>query len=137
MASLAAGEGARNYADKLISSNVDPDALFIVKDKSIVGGQSAQTGLREYDPDVGSQNGATIKLLTQADVDTLQARKDIQDVRPIYDASATYFTIEGFDKRYSNEVNDTKRQSKIKIITDCRCKHHHAIYNECIRLHSV
>ncbi len=105
MASLAAGEGARNYADKLISSNVDPDALFIVKDKSIVGGQSAQTGLREYDPDVGSQNGATIKLLTQADVDTLQARKDIQDVRPIYDASATYFTIEGFDKRYSNEVN--------------------------------
>ena len=31
--SLAAGEGAREYADKLISSNVNPQALFVVKIK--------------------------------------------------------------------------------------------------------
>ena len=31
-ASLAAGEGARQYADKIIKSNVDPQSVYVTKD---------------------------------------------------------------------------------------------------------
>jgi putative ABC transport system permease protein len=105
MLSLAAGQGARQYADKLIASNVDPDALFIVKDKSIVGGGSSQSGLHEYDPDVSTQNGLRVKQLTQKDVSRLEKRQDLKDIRPIYDVQATYLQIEGFSKKYSSEIN--------------------------------
>jgi putative ABC transport system permease protein len=105
MLSMAAGQGAREYADKLIKSNVDPQALFIVKDKSIVGGSSGQTGLQEYDPDVGTQNGLTVKQLTQKDVEALQKRQDLQEIRPLYSVKASYLTIEGFSKKYSSEIN--------------------------------
>ena len=42
MASLMAGEGARQYIDRLISSNIDAKAVFVVKDKRLIGVQSGQ-----------------------------------------------------------------------------------------------
>jgi putative ABC transport system permease protein len=105
MLSLAAGQGARDYADKLVQSNVDPMALFIVKDKSVVGGAGAKAGLQEYDPDVGTQQGVTVRQLNQKDVDALMKRDDLTDVRPLYDVQATYLTIEGFQKKYSSDIN--------------------------------
>jgi putative ABC transport system permease protein len=101
MASLAAGQGAREYADTLISSNVDPDALLIVKDKSIVGAAEPQAALREYDPDISRQGGVTIKQLNQSDIDMLKNRDDLVDIRPIYQIQITYLTFEGNDKKYS------------------------------------
>ena len=47
-AALAAGTGARQYANKLISSNVDPQSVFIAKDKSMFGDGEGQRGLRTY-----------------------------------------------------------------------------------------
>lgn len=105
MLSLAAGEGARQYANELISSNVDPQGLFIVKDEAIVSGPQQSQALREYDPDVGSQNGQSIKLLNKKDLKKLQQRDDIEDVRPIYDVQATYLKIESFKKKYQSEIN--------------------------------
>ena len=35
MASLMAGEGARQYVDRIISSNIDPKGLIISKDNKI------------------------------------------------------------------------------------------------------
>ena len=58
--SLAAGEGARQYADNLINSNVNPQALFITADNSAFSGQS-QASLRVYDPDTTTSQGFTIK----------------------------------------------------------------------------
>lgn len=105
MLSLAAGEGARQYADDLVKSNVDPKSLFIVKDKAITGEAQGQTSLREYDETEGVQNGVAIKQLTQKDIAALKARKDIEDVRPLYDVSISYIKIEGFDKKYRSELN--------------------------------
>lgn len=104
MVSLAAAEGARQYADKLISSNVDPQALFIVKDEAIVGGAQPQAGLREYDPDAIHQGGMTIKQLNKKDIQYLESRDDLTDVRPLYQPNITYVKISGFEKKYSSDV---------------------------------
>ncbi len=102
MASLAAAEGARQYADKLIQSNVDPQALFIVKDKALMGETSGgQTGLREYDPNTTTSGSQTIKTLNQTDVDSLKKRTDITAVRPLYEVSANYVQFSGNDKKYT------------------------------------
>ena len=103
--SLAAGEGSRQYADKLIGSNVNPQALFIVKDNSLFGGGAAQSGVREYDPDATTTpTGATIKQLTQSDVDKLRERDDIEQILPIYQINIRYFTVAGSDKKLSTDI---------------------------------
>jgi len=104
---LAAGEGSRQYADKLISSNVDPRALFIVKDKTIFGeGAEANTGLKEYEQNAtNSQGGPAIKLLTEEDIQKLIARDDLEDVRPTYQLSSEYLSLTGLDKKYTANLS--------------------------------
>ncbi|NCS83282.1 hypothetical protein GW746_02595, partial [Candidatus Saccharibacteria bacterium] len=81
--SLAAGEGARQYADKLIGANVNPQVLFIVEDSALFDGGFQQPALQEYNPDATTTgNGATITQLTQADVDELAERDDLEFVTP-------------------------------------------------------
>ena len=104
MMSLAAGEGTRGYSENLIQSNVDPQSLFIVKDKALfeVGGQT-DTGLREYDPDVSNASGMPLKMMNQDDIDKLSARKDLVDVTPTYQLSVRSVKFEGNDKTYTAE----------------------------------
>jgi putative ABC transport system permease protein len=102
--SIAAGEGSRQYADKLIGSNVNPRALFIVKDKAAVGQDSGQGALKEYDPNSTSTQGRTFKQLTQADIDALRKRDDIEQVQPAYQPTIRYFGIEGSNKKYTSTV---------------------------------
>lgn len=104
--SLAAGAGARQYADKLIGSNINPRVLFIVKDKSLFEGGTSQSGLREYDPDVGmTSGGATIKRMTQKDIDTLQKRGDLEYITPTYSLQIRYLRFEGSNARFTAEVS--------------------------------
>lgn len=103
--SLAAGEGSRQYADKLIGSNINPRALFIVKDKNLFGGGATQSGVREYDPDATiNRTGRSIKQLTQSDVEKLKARSDIEQVKPIYQISVKYFTVEGNSSKFTTDI---------------------------------
>lgn len=103
--SIAAGEGSRQYADKLIGSNINPRALFIVKDKNLFGaGNPTQSSLREYDPDATNRGGTVIKQLTQADVDALKARDDLENVTPTYQLTMQYMVVEGSDKKYTAEI---------------------------------
>lgn len=102
--SLAAGEGAREYADKLIGSNVNPSALFVVKDKSIFEGGGRQAGLQVYDPDVGMSNGLTLKQMTQADIDKLRARDDLKNVTPTYSPSVRFMEFGDSDKKFAGMV---------------------------------
>lgn len=105
MMSLAAGEGTRNYSNDLIQSNVDPQALFIVKDKTLFeSGGTASTGLREFDADVSDQGGRSIKLMNQGDIEELSKRKDLADVVPTYQLSVRSAQFEGSDKTYSLEA---------------------------------
>ena len=76
--SLAAGEGARRYADTLISSNVDANALAVAKDADFFsGGQGG--GVKEYDPDQGNFQGTTLKRLSQDDITKLSKVKDVAE----------------------------------------------------------
>ncbi len=103
--SLAAGEGARQYADKLINSNVNPRALFIVKDDSLFNGGIQAGGLKEYDPDAATTNtGVTIKQITQADVDKLSARDDLEYVTPTYSPQVQYIQFGDSDKKFKSDI---------------------------------
>ncbi len=102
--SLAAGEGARQYADNLLKNNIDPQALFIVKDKSITS-TSLGRGIREYSDDLSSTSTASgssvaIEMVTNADVEKLRERSDISEVVPIYSLTSQYITVEGNAKKY-------------------------------------
>ncbi len=102
--SIAAGEGSRQYADKLIGSNVNPRALFIVKDKAVVGQDNGQGALKEYDPDATTMQGQTYKQLSQKDIDLLQKRSDLEEVQPTYMPTIRYFAVDGSAKKYSSTV---------------------------------
>lgn len=103
---LAAGEGARQYADKLISSNVDPQSLFVVKDGSLVGEGSAQpgTGLREYSDSNTHYGGASFKALDADDIKAVRQNPNIESVQPAYLVQAQYIAFEGTDKKYVSDV---------------------------------
>lgn len=107
MASLMAGEGARQYIDRLISSNIDAKAVFIVKDKRLIGVQSGQQAdLREYNPDSINRYGNDYKALTQKDIDRLAARTDLEKVRPVYQLQPKYVSFAAKkDKKYSSDVS--------------------------------
>lgn len=102
---IAAGEGAREYANTLLTSNIDPQILAIAKDKSFFDG--SKTGPQEYDPDanlVQSAAGRTVvKQLTQDDIDKIAARSDIANVSPHYNINAQYITRDN-QKKYTVDV---------------------------------
>ena len=107
--SLAAGQGAREYADNLLKNNIDPQALFIVKDKSITS-TSAGSGLREYSDDLSAVNGGSgssvaFKMITDQDVAKLETRKDLKQIVPIYSLSSKYVMFEGNSKKYYAPLN--------------------------------
>lgn len=102
--SLAAGEGARQYADALINSNVNPQALFIVADKSMYEGGPSQAPIRVYDPNTATTQGITMKMMTQKDVDALETRDDLTNVVPTYISTVQYMTFASSDKKFVADV---------------------------------
>ncbi len=101
---LAAGEGAREYANTLLTTNIDPQVLAIAKDPSLF--QGGKTGPQEYNPDssiVARPNGASVKQLTQADIDAIAKRSDIASITPTYSINAQYITRAG-QKKYTVEA---------------------------------
>jgi putative ABC transport system permease protein len=120
--SLAAGEGARQYAENLLKNNIDPQALFIVKDSSITSAGST-SNLQEYSDDIATGRGMTIKMITKDDLTKLETRSDLTQVVPIYQLSAKYVQFEGLDKKYvapisyydASTVSDTSAGSLPKL----------------------
>ncbi len=102
---IAAGEGARQYANTLLTTNIDPQILAIAKDKSFFEG--GKTGPQEYDPNASllmRANGNTVvKQLTQSDINAIAARQDIASVNPSYVINAQYLTRSG-QKKYTADV---------------------------------
>ena len=102
---IAAGEGARQYANTLLTTNIDPQVLAIAKDKSFFSG--GQSGPQEYDPNASilQQAGGkrVVKQLTQADIDKIAARSDIASINPSYVINAKYIT-RTTQKKYTADV---------------------------------
>ena len=103
---IAAGEGARQYADRLISSNVDPQSLFVVKDGSLVGegGGAPGSGLKEYSENSTQYGGASFKALDVNDIQAITDTENVQSVQPSYMVQTKYLTFEGSDKKYTTDV---------------------------------
>ncbi len=95
---LAAGEGGRQYASEIISSNTDVRELYVqpkleegmdpTKPREFVEGPSMQFG-----------GGFSQKMLSSKDIKTLEKIDNVTEVVPIYNASALFVTREG-QKRY-------------------------------------
>jgi len=109
---LAAGEGARQYADKLLSSNVSKQSILVFKDKGARQGTDSAGGLTEYSDSTGTAYGATIKMMTQQDIEKLSKESDIESVQPFYSLSAKYVQLAGSDKKYVTQLDsyDPNRQ---------------------------
>ena len=102
---LAAGEGARQYTETLLTTNIDPQVLAIAKDKSLFEGGAS--GPQEYDPSVSiltRPNGGSVKQLDQADIDKIAERSDIVSVTPSYVISPKYITTQD-SKKYTLQID--------------------------------
>lgn len=103
MMSLAAGAGTREYSKNLIESNIDPQSMIAFKDKALnQGNRVGQAPLREYGESKDPSSG--LELITQADIDTLSKRSDVDWVEPFYQISIQYAKFEGNDKKYTMDV---------------------------------
>ena len=108
MASLMVSEGARQYVDRIISSNIDPNGLIIAKDKRVVAAGAAtgsRNELTEYNPNAKSYYGQDYDTLTQSDIEKLRQRKDLKNVEPNYQLQPKYvaFSVKS-DKKYVAQV---------------------------------
>ena len=105
--SLALGQGMRDYTDTALKSNMNPNAIYVAKDKQVVsftnGGPSG--ALKEYDPQSTDMFGMNVKTLGQDDIAKLEKVADVERIDPYYTIQAEYVTFEGFDKKYRSETN--------------------------------
>ncbi len=101
--SLAAGEGARQYADKLISSNVDPQSIFIVKDDSVFGAGPGG-GLKEYSATATQYGGISFKTLSNEDLEIVRGVDGVASATPTYIVNAEYVTFEGKKTKYTTDI---------------------------------
>lgn len=100
--SLAAGEGGRQYAQEIVSSNTNVRELYVQpkQDDSL-----DPTKPKEYTdaPVISYGGGFLLKTLQQSDIDTIKNIDGVESVTPIYNVSAKYTTREG-QKRYQAGV---------------------------------
>ena len=102
---IAAGEGAKQYANTLLTTNIDPQVLAIAKESNFF--QGGNSGPQEFDPNATFLTRATgktvITQLTQSDIDSIANRSDIASVNPLYTINAQYITRPN-QKKYTADV---------------------------------
>lgn len=94
---LAAGEGGRQYTSQIVSSNTDVLELYVQpemdasmdpsKPQKYVEGPAMQYG-----------GGFSMEMLSQDDIDKLEAIDHVSQVTPVYNASAKYVSRDGGEK---------------------------------------
>ncbi len=105
--SIAAGTGTRDYTDKLISSNVDPQLLVIAKDKNMFsddGGMATESGLSEYGENKASQGGVQVETLKDEDIKKIAEIDGVERIEPVAQVQMKYVEFEGTDKKYVDNV---------------------------------
>lgn len=103
-ASLAVGEGARQYADQLIKSNVDPQSIYVTKEKMRENAGPAAPGLKEYSENATQYGGLTMQSLSADDLAKISNIENVDKVTPTYLVNTQYIQFEGSDKKYTSDV---------------------------------
>ncbi len=103
---LAAGNGIREYTDRLVTSNFDSSELIVGRDKEVSNTGAPSTEPKEYDESVtsmaigGDGSSLQIKQVTPEDITELKSLPYIEEVRENYQLAARYITREG-QKRFT------------------------------------
>lgn len=99
---IAAGEGTRQYSNRIVESNINPRSIYIAKDKAAVERGNNQTSqLIEYDPEATiTNNGEIVSQLTEEDLNKLKSRNDIENVTPRPPLRMKYMGIEGSIRKF-------------------------------------
>lgn len=113
---LAASEGARQYAAKLVASNFDPAEVFVAKDQKLFGNSGFDLGgPQEYDPDARQQGAFVLKQLNPDDIDAIKKVEGVESVRPAYQVNPQYVTRSG-QKKYTAEMSAYNKSQKPEIV---------------------
>jgi len=119
---LAAGNGIRDYTDRLISSNFDPAESLVGRDKEIENSGAPNSSPQEYDESIssvslgGGGDSVQIKQITDADIEELQALSYVESVRPNYQINARYITRDG-QRQYTLSLQAYNQGQKPDIKT--------------------
>lgn len=104
-ASLAVGEGARQYADELLKSNINPQTIMVAKDPSLFGqGGGVSGGLKDFSESSTQYGGATFKALDAKDLETMKSAPNVESVSPTYLVNAQYISFEGSNKKFTTDI---------------------------------
>ncbi|MCA9329190.1 ABC transporter permease, partial [Candidatus Saccharibacteria bacterium] len=102
---LAAGNGIRNYTDKLVASNFDPAELLVGRDPDIANSGTPSEEPKEYDSSIssisvgaGGQGGLQLKQVTDEDVRWLKKMPYVDQVRENYSLQLQYITMKDHKK---------------------------------------
>lgn len=105
-ATLAAGNGIRDYTDRLVASNFDPSELIVGRDKTVSTNGTPSSEPKEYDDSfsslgVGGDN-VQIREVTDQDVAQLKKLPYVEQVRENYTLNVRYITTKDKNaKRYA------------------------------------
>lgn len=94
--SLAIGAGGRDYASNIITSNTNPQELF-VQPKADANNDPTKPQKYTEGP-TATYGNYSVKLLSQSDVDKIAALDGVKSVTPVYSVKVQYITAEGQDK---------------------------------------
>ncbi len=103
---LAAGNGIRDYTDRLVATNFDPAELIVGRDKEVSNSGTPNAEPKEYDESVSSLtiggNGSSlqVKQVTDNDVEQLKKLPYVEQVRKNYQLNVRYITRED-QKQYT------------------------------------
>jgi putative ABC transport system permease protein len=119
---MAASDGARAYADRLVSSNFDPTTLLVAKDKDVFGFGNSDNRPQEYDASsvsLTNDGNFRVKRLTTADISKLQDIQGVERVNIQYNISAQYITRQGVTnvKKYSASLADYSTAAKPELVS--------------------
>lgn len=102
--SLGAGEGARQYADRIIKSNVDPQSVYVSKE-DMNQGPAISGGLREYSENETQYSGIKFKTLSAEDLRKVRELSNVEKVTPTYLVQTKYIEFPGLNKKqYTSDV---------------------------------
>lgn len=112
---LAAGEGGRQYAADIVSSNTDVRELYV--QPKYDNGAYDPTKPQEYveGPAMSYGGGFSLQMLSEDDIEKLEALDHVDQVTPIYNASAKYVTRDG-QKKYQAGIEPQNSAIKEDIL---------------------
>lgn len=100
---LAASQGARDYAHRLVATNFDPSSLIVSKDKSLFSGGGATSNKPQPYSDSlvnvgGSATGFYLKALSDSDITKIRSLPGVDSVLLYYNGQAQYVSRPGAGK---------------------------------------